>query len=513
MTVALEPEASPPEAPPDAPEKSRWTLGTPLTVGLRLAVILGLAAFAFADSLAALRVEIAAHTLITYVPPTVVLLIIAILGVTLRHDFERPIYDRDTDFIVGIVVLILSLSFEGLLNRRFLVGYLVTRIDILAFLLFLFGGCVLAFGLRPTMRYRWVWGLSISLFPLPYRMVVVALGTSRVAAGVAMVLLAAIAVAIAVGRTRRRATVGAIATLAFGGLLLLTVHMLAPTAPISVYQWVPAVGVALAVCLYFYLAQRREAQTLRPFPNRDIRPLTAPSVRLGLTIIAVAAVALHFIGAPTIRPTPGPTIPGLQAQPPLVIPPGWRQVEASPVQPSPVNGVNGVRQRQVLIQNTGEARFDVHARPRRVVVDTVATRTPLTLDIYITPLVYNISGSRTSPLIEVPLPHGVVGSLQTIVDDVDVLTYNKLTWRWNNGIETQQVTLFSVDNHEANAPFPQYRRQRETWEILSGMLTLLFRGNAVTEDLNPRFKDRDLLTETAAAIINAQVAAIEAGHE
>lgn len=63
------------------------------------------------------------------------------------------------------------------------------------------------------------------------------------------------------------------------------------------------------------------------------------------------------------------------------------------------------------------------------------------------------------------------------------------------------------------AQFPQLLRRRETWQVAEGMLTLLLRGNAVTEDQDPQFKDRELLTECANALIDTQVAAIGVPHE
>ncbi len=494
------------QAPPEAADlPRREPTRTPARVAVRLLAIAGLAVFAYWDSFRAILTEITANTLLSYAPAAAVLCLVAAIGVSLRHEEERPIYDRDTDFIVGIIVLIMAIAFQGLLNLRFPAGYLITHIDVLSLLLFLFGGCVLLFGLRPTLRYRWVWLLSLSLFPLPYRILVLALGNTRVTAGAVMVLMAAVATGIAVGRTRRRAFQGAAGTLLIGALLLAAVWLTNEYASLAVYQWVPSVGAAFLAGSYWYIHQRRVAGTLHPFPHRDLRPLTAPRVPRAIALLAAAAGVLHYIGAPVVPPYAGPDIPGLTTRPPLIPPPGWIQERTSGLQPAPMNGLDAVRERQFLVQRTGEARFDVHARPRRIVVDTIETRSPLTLDIYIPALTYNVSGTRTSPIIDVPLPHGVTGQLQTIVDDAQLLTYNQLTWRWNNGTWTQQVTLFSVDNHENDAPFPQYRRRRDTWRVISGMLTMLFRGNAVTQDLNPRFKDRDLLVETAEALIETQV--------
>ncbi|MFT4087514.1 MAG: hypothetical protein QM658_10235 [Gordonia sp. (in: high G+C Gram-positive bacteria)] len=481
---------------------------TPSRLAARWAALLTLTVFAYWGTLEVVYTELAEHTLVGYVPAAIVVLAIAAIGVSLRNDDEPPIYDRDTDMIVGGSLLVLTLAFQGLLNRRFLSAYLVTHVDLLSMVMFFAAGCILLFGVRPTVRYRWVWLLSLSLFPLPYRILVVMLGNSQVAAGFLMLALGVAATAVAAARTRRLALVAGATSAFIGTGLLAAVDQLAPTARVGVYQWVPAVGCAIITGLFMYIENRWEHRTLAPYPHRDLKALTAPRVRSALVLLTGAAVALHLIGAPTVQINAGPTIYELHTRPPLIVPTGWHQLGASPVTTSFVNGFDSARTRQTLEQDTGSWLFDVESRPRRVVVDTVDTALPLTLDIYYPGLVYDISNSRMSPVVDILLPHGVTGHLQTIVDDRRTLTFNRLEFRWNNGPRTQQVTLFSVDNHEADAAFPNLRRRRDAWRIANSMLTVVFRGTSVTEDLHPHFKDRVLLTECASALIATQFATI-----
>ena len=189
MTVSPSSGGAPPTAQPPLPDgtsSARSPLAaTPVRIAARWVLLVALTVFAYWDTVTALGIEMTQHTVVTYVPAAATLCLLAAIGVTLRHDDEPPIYDRDTDFIVATVVLLLSLSFQGLLNRRYLPAYLVTHIDVLSLLMFFFGGCVLLFGLRPVLRYRWVWLLSLSLFPLPYRVAVVTLGGTPLAAWIA----------------------------------------------------------------------------------------------------------------------------------------------------------------------------------------------------------------------------------------------------------------------------------------------------------------------------------------
>ncbi len=512
MTVLPSDATAPEHVRAPDPARNRVVV-TPLRVIGRWALLLGLTIFAFLDTLQAIRIEIAEHTLLSYLPAAAALCIIAAIGVTLRHEDEPAIYDRDTDFIVGGIVILVAIAFSALLNRRYLPAYLVTHIDLVSLVLFLFSGCVLLFGLRPAMRYRWVWLLSLSLFPLPYRIAVITSGNTRLAAGAAMLLLSVAATAVAVGRTRRRGISGALISFVLGAALLALILAAAPEAPVLVSQWMPAAGSALIVAAFFYAMERRGSGSLRPFPHRTLRPLTTPHVPRAALLLVGSAIVLHLIGAPKVTADPGVTVAGLNTTPPMLVPAEWQQIEFTGLLPSISNGWHAVRSRQVIEQRSGEAHFDYQSRPRRVAVDAVETTAPLTLDIYLPALQYDATGYRTSPPTEVALTGGVTAILQTMVDDQKNVTANRLMWRWNNGVRTQQVTLYSVDNHENTAQFPQFLRNRETWQVVEGMLTLLLRGNAVTEDLDPRFKDQELLTECANALIQTQLLAIGIGHD
>ncbi|MFT3716327.1 MAG: hypothetical protein QM774_10385 [Gordonia sp. (in: high G+C Gram-positive bacteria)] len=496
----------------EAPRHPPRVANTSWRIALRWTVLVALTVFAYWGTLRAVAFEMSERTLLVYLPVALVLCLIAALGVTLRHDQEPPIYDRDTDFIVGIVVLVLALLLEGLLNRRYMPAYLVTHVDVLSMVVFVFGGCVLLFGLRPTMRYRWVWVLSLSMFPLPFRIAVLSLGGSRIAAGAVMLLLCVAATVVAVGYSRRAALWGAVASAILGSVLLVFIAIIDPHGRVGDYMWWPSVGCAFIIAAFVYVQRRIPHRTLRMFPGRELRPLTAPQVPRAMILLAVAAAILHFVSVPKVTVDDGPTIAGLRTAPPLIVPADWHQIRSTPPGPVTVYGWDATRDRQVLEQNQGDPRFDVHARPRRVAVDVIDTALPMTLDVYLPTFTYQIDDTRLSPPVDVALPHGVSGVLQTIVDDKRLLTYNRMMWRWNDGTRTQQVTLFSVDNHEASAGFPQFRRKRDTWHAISGMLTLVLRGNAVTEDLNPRFKDRDLLTELAGDLIETQIASTGGGH-
>ncbi|MGV9714183.1 hypothetical protein ACWDTI_26400 [Gordonia sp. NPDC003424] len=473
---------------------------------LRWVFLAVITVFAYWHTLAALAIEFRVPTLVTYIPAAVVLSLMAAVGIGLRQGDELPIYDRQTDVIVGVIVLILAVCFQALLTPRYQSTYLLLHLDLLSLWLFLLGGAIMLFGLRPVARYRWMWFLLLSIFPAPYRLVVLSLGVSRLSVGVVTLLIAVVAAAIAVGRTPRRALAGAAIAAVVGIALLAGLTVFFPEASPIVYQWVPSIGCVFVTGVIMYVDYRRRWHSLRPL-NRPVNPLTAPAVARAAIFVALVGLLVHFVPVPSVHPRPGPTVSGLNTSPPLIVTDGWRQTSITPFDVVDVYGPGSVAARQNLEQTEGDIRFDKDARPRKVVADVIATPRPMTLDVYGVILDYDVVGDRFSAPEPVALPHGVTGQLQTIVDDRRFLTYNRLLWRWNNGSSAQQVSLLSVDNHEPDAYFPA--PELVLWRNLNSFVTVLLRGNSVTEDLTPVFKDRDLLVECATSLINAQVAPTE----
>ena len=502
------PETPVPEAPvPDAaaPETASAEPVIITRTLVRWVVLIGLTAFAYWHTLLAVASEIAAHTLLSYFPAALLLCGIAAIGVTVRRGPEPPIYDRQADVIVGLVLLVLATFIQVMLDARLTIVYLTAHVDLVSMWFFLLAGAVLLFGLRPAARYRWVWLLLLSMFPLPYRVLVVTFGATRLAAGIAMLILAVAATAVAVGRTRRRALSGAAAAAVLGGITLAAVHLLAPGADFGAYQWIPSLTCAGVTSAVMYVDQRRGTGSLAPLPERDVLPLTARNVRWGAAALAAFAVVVHLNGSPLAPVDTGPTIPGLRLLPPLTLPAGWHETSQTEVRSDHLYGVGSTAMRQAIRQDTGSPRYDKSSRPREVMVDTLVTRTPLTLDVYPTFVNYDIDDDRTGDPTQVHLPHGVTGTLQTTVDDTRNLTFERLTWRWNNGADTAQVTLFTVDDHRPGAVFPLVTRPSQTWQLLNSLLTITLRGKAVTEHQTREFKDYELLTGLATGLIDTQV--------
>lgn len=92
--------------------------------------------------------------------------------------------------------------------------------------------------------------------------------------------------------------------------------------------------------------------------------------------------------------------------------------------------------------------------------------------------------------------------MTSVVDDRLLVTWNSMQFAWGDNTLAQRVTIFAVDNHDPNAPFPA-----PSVSLASNfrtLITLLFRGNAVLDDRTPVFKDEDMLRTFSRALVAAQ---------
>ncbi|MFW0785938.1 hypothetical protein AAFP35_15600 [Gordonia sp. CPCC 206044] len=487
--------------------RERLPESTAVVVFVRWAFILAATVFGFWETLVAVAREMSAGTLISYLPAAIVLVIIAAIGVSWRRGAELPIRDRQTDVIVGAVILLVALVMD-VANRRYSGAYLTTHIDLLALWAFVLGSCCLAFGLRPVARYRWVWLLGLIIFPVPYRLIVLSLGGSPTLAGLVMVVFGAFATAVAVGRTAMRAFVGGCIAAAVGVLILVFLRVVFPDAAQAVLQTLPALGAALVASALLYVDyHRRQTDSWSPLGRRLIA-VSVPRFGRPALLILVIAIAMFFVPTPAYGRWADTYVPGLDTRPPLIVPSGWSEGAVAQYNwVSRLYGPGAVMFAQDLFQTKGSLEFDKFARSRKVVANTVETANPLSFDVYPIFFVYDLVGARFSAPVAVSLPHGVTGYLQTVVNDTNYLTYNRLYWSWTDGNKTQRVILISVDNHEPDAAFPS--PNVTVLRNLNTFFTVLFRGNSVTVDLEPQLKDRDLLVGLATDLIDTQVDAID----
>ena len=83
------------------------------------------------------------------------------------------------------------------------------------------------------------------------------------------------------------------------------------------------------------------------------------------------------------------------------------------------------------------------------------------------------------------------------------MSFDLLSFTWRNNGSAQRVQIASADNHDEDAPFPEPNGGLAP--TLRTMLSVLFRGNAVTSHTEPTFKDAELLTGFGRGLVDAQL--------
>ncbi|CCQ14123.1 Membrane spanning protein [Rhodococcus sp. AW25M09] len=467
----------------------------------RWVVLVVCAVLAFFPTWVRLAREAAAGAITAYVFVLPLLAVVAAQGVARRRADELPIHDRQTDNIVGGIALLASIAIKGLWLPRYADQYELSHLDVLAALAYFFGGAILMFGLRPVGRFWSVWLLLLALSPLGYRMVAVGLGGGRLAYAAVLVLLAGIAGAIAVGRTRRRGWFGFGCTVLTGLFLAALMLILWPQIRIVWLQLVPTVGAATVTGAAFYVVARRDRTEARR-PRRVAVPTAkwSPSSK----IVAIgAALILFFIPLPSrpeVSMAAGPPGP---VSTPLLAPVGFSRTGIQEFDwVRSFFGSKATLIRQTMRADEGNSAWDIRARPRTVVVDVLSTTNRASLDVYPESTLYRLSDTRTSRPLTIELGRGITGTMYTSVSDALLLTWTKVVFHWQRGDVVQRVTIISVDNHDADADFPQPMPSMAS--NLGTAIGTFLRGNAISVDDDPEYKDRELLTSFGTGLVRAQ---------
>ena len=473
-------------------------------LGLRWLLIIVLTAIAFGDTFVSLAVTTREGGVGGYVWTVPVVAALVAIGVARRNRTELPIHDRQTDIIVGGMGLGMAVLIMAALLERYALYFHLLRLDVIAAWLFVASCCVVLFGLRPVIRFAWVWAMFALAFSLPYYFAVILLGGGKFAAGSATLLIAAIGTGTAVGRTFRRGFFGSLGAWAVGFAVLTAIAEFTPNAPMVVYQQVPAVTAISLVGLFMFFQARRGAS--KKILDRKVEPLASKQVWSGVPLVVVAAIALSLCSLPTqtttapiSRPSPDRLVQGR----PLDAPIGWTVTEQREYpQVARLYGDGAVLVRQYMLPDSGNPRWDKLSRPRTVVVDSIVSRRPFSFGTYPGRVVYGLTSARISAQRLIDLDMGVQGRLASVVDDSLLVTWNSMQFSWGDNQLAQRVTIFAVDNHDPDAPFPT--PSTSVGSNIRTLITLLFRGNAVLDERTPVFKDEDLLRTFSRALVAAQ---------
>ncbi|GAA2064389.1 hypothetical protein GCM10009722_27190 [Williamsia deligens] len=480
---------------------------------VRWSVIIVATGLAFHSTLVALVREMATGNLMVYQPIVILGAVMVAMGVLARDHAQLPIHDRQSDGIVGVILLALAWVVQYKLVPRFSDVYLTLHLDLLALWMFVFASCVLMFGTRPTLRHRGSWLILLATFPFPIRLLTLLLGGTAVSASVVVILTAVSSAALAAGPNLSRVVLGAVTAGVVGATTLVLLELLAanPSPPLVISLPAFAAGVAAGVVLYG--DDIRRFGVTNNLVRMPTRPVVAPGSWRIVATIAVATAALALVTVPSgdIRP-PRPVVPGLPTNGPTAVPALWDQTELTRYDfAGRLYGKKGTMTRQRLTARVADPAWDNEGRRRVIVVDTITTRRPILLSVYPVYMVYDLSGVRLSTMVPVPLGHGVRGELGTLVDDKRYLTYTRLTWRWSDGHTAQSIQLLAVDDHRDGAPFPT--PELTPVSTATDVLAILLRGNTIVQDERPVYKDRDMLVAAAQSMVDTQVGAAQRAVE
>jgi len=262
-----------------------------------------------------------------------------------------------------------------------------------------------------------------------------------------------------------------------------------------------ATSVALVGTTLFLYARRGAPKRVL---DRKLEPLAAKDVWAGLPLVLAVAIALSLVTLPGPTSPPATWVPQLTFGKPLQASVGWhvsKEIEYDWVRR--LYGQHATLIRQQMVADTGNPKWDKFGRPRAVIVDSTNTLQPFSLGVYPSTLLYDTASSRLSDPRPVDLGHGVAGDMYSVIDDQLLVTWNLLVFHWRNKGSAQRVLIGAVDNHEAEAPFPE--PNGALWPTLGTLFTVLFRGNAVTTNREPEFKDAEMLTQFGRGLVSAQL--------
>lgn len=390
---------------------------------------------------------VGAGSLMLFAAPLGGLLIVIALG--WRGHPELPIHDRQSDKIIGTVILVIALMNQWLLVPRYAGAYVLLHIDVMAAWAYLLAGCIFVFGLRRTGR----------LWPAWLLLAVASLGLMR------------------------------LAVYLFGG---------GPWAEALVLVFVVVAGPAVVV-IRAILRGRPEAR------SRWTGPAVTPrEAWRSMPLLVAVGLVLWLAPLPAgaqdqLEPGPPET-----SGPGQVVPAGWteRSVQEYPWAPR-MFGRSATLERQLLRADTPRADWDMLNRPRQAVVQTLTVTDPGLLDVYPLEMTYDLTDARVGKPSPVDLGHGITGRYRTVVDDERLLTWSLLTFTWARPDEHyQRVSVLTVDDHEHDAWFPE--PVHATGSTFGRLLSLLLRGSASTTAYDPQPKDLEMLTELGTELVEAQ---------
>src|SRR5580693_9326709 len=149
--------------------QARWVATMPKTkTAVQMASLLGIVVIAYNYSLTTLLQLADLNTPLAYVSLVPLMSLMLAFMHAQPRQLEPAIHDRQTDYIIGIPLMVAALLVNRLLPSKLSAMFWVWRIDLLTLPFFVAGAVAVIFGVRVLWRQKLAVGFLFLAWPYPY---------------------------------------------------------------------------------------------------------------------------------------------------------------------------------------------------------------------------------------------------------------------------------------------------------------------------------------------------------
>ncbi|RNE49389.1 hypothetical protein [Corynebacterium alimapuense] len=470
-----------------------------------VAIVLGLVAF---NQSVERTVEYFHYGAAAYSLTMLLAVLVLLVGIDRQRVKQLPIHDREVDYIIGSIAIIISMTIEWQLVARFADWYFLLRFDLLAVVVWTFGASVLLFGTRATLQYSRIWLLLLVFNPPVFLFIGLIAGGNWWGSVIASAIILSVAGFLAIGgKTLLRLAFG-LAVFIGNILVAFPVVVILPEKPIQTAQ-IPAVIVVVFLLflsnwkLFSRIASRSATKATAGHPEKSA-PLISPTVKdtkIAIAILAVSSIVIAAYPLPKVQFEEIPSGPIYSSTPGIDVPAGWVQLEEDNMSwASTFFGEGSTLIHQEIESDFGLVDNDGINAEHRVVVDTLHSDSIYRIEMFNKQMLYSTINGRQSRPIQVDLGHGVTGSVYTIVDEDKYQTSTRLDFDWNReGDVIESVSIITVDEAVDYSSFPQLSPSFSN--VLLRIVTIFLRGNAVTVDESSTYRNLEVVSSVGRSIV------------
>lgn len=431
---------------------------------------------------------------------TLVILMAIVLFVGLDRKRARAlnIHDREVDYIIGGMAVIIALTVKGQLLPRFEEWGPLLRLDLLTALIFAFGVSGLVYGMRSTLHFGPGWILLFSYNSAIHLMISVGLGGGFWGPAMANVIGLSLALMVASNRDVVQSIYFGLMNFVFGCALVFTFWLL--TDGSKYFTLVPAIVATISVVFLSSRGQLWQWRIRRRMPTVE-------------KVLPAALVSVLATGILVYLPTPsferlsetvqaGPGLPsGIGVSAPL----GWDIEGAQSFDwAGRYFGPDSSLLRQTLNARYVNEAWDKDGLKRTVVVDTLRATQPFQALAFGDEALYSTLSGRKSDVQQIDLGYGITAHAYTVLDETIFLTYTKLVFEWQRENDVvEKITVIAVDDHREEAIFPELAPSAT--QMFIQIATILLRGNMATTNNNTEIKDLDLVQQVGRQIVREEM--------